>query len=110
MEISVREAGSVSVMNFTGNLDTNTSPAAESRVNRLIEDGCNNIVFNFNELNFIASSGLRVLLATAKKLKTSGGRMVVCSLNDIVQEVFDISGFATILDLASDEEKALSSF
>ena len=110
MDIQVRDAGGVSILDFSGNLDTNNSPAAESDVNRLIEDGCYKIVFNFKGLNFIASSGLRILLSTAKKLKTSGGKMMVCDLNETVQEVFDISGFASILSLAANEEEALSSF
>ena len=110
MDISVRETGGVSVMDFTGNLDTNTSPAAESVVNQLLEGGNEKIIFNFMNLNYISSSGLRILLATAKKMKTSGGKMMVCSLNDTVQEVFDISGFAAILDLASNEEEALAAF
>ena len=110
MDISVRETGGVSVMDFTGNLDTNTSPAAESVVNQLLEGGSEKIIFNFMDLNYISSSGLRILLSTAKKMKTSGGKMMVCNLNDTVQEVFDISGFAAILDLASNEEEALAAF
>ena len=110
MDISVRETDGVSVMDFTGNLDTNTSPAAENEVDRLLEGGSEKILFNFMNLNYISSSGLRILLATAKKLKTTGGKMMVCSLNETVQEVFDISGFAAILDLASNEEEALAAF
>ena len=110
MDIGVREAGGVSILDFSGNLDTNNSPIAESEVNQVLAQGGGKILFNFSELNFIASSGLRILLATAKKLKTTGGKMVVCNLNDTVQEVFDISGFASILNLASDEKEALSLF
>lgn len=110
MEIQHRERDGISILDFSGNLDTNNSPTAESEVNRLIESGNERIVFNFKDLNFIASSGLRILLATAKKLKLADGRMIVCSLNPTVQEVFDISGFASILNLASDEDEALSSF
>ena len=110
MDIKHRDIGGVSVLDFTGNLDTNTSPAAESEVSRLLDEGSNKILFTFGELNFISSSGLRILLATAKKLKMSDGKMVVCNLNDVVQEVFDISGFASILNLAANEEEALASF
>jgi len=110
MEISVRETGGVSVLDFTGNLDTNTSPAAEIEVNRLLDGGSEKILFNFENLNYISSSGLRILLATAKKLRATGGKMKVCNLNQTVQEVFDISGFAAILDLASSEEEALAAF
>jgi anti-anti-sigma factor len=110
MDIQTRESNSVSILDFSGNLDTNNSPAAEGEVNRLIEGGTTQIIFNFKDLNFIASSGLRILLATAKKLQRSGGKMIVCNLNDTVQEVFDISGFASILNLAAGEEEALASF
>jgi anti-sigma B factor antagonist len=110
MDISVREASGVNILDFSGSLDTNTSPAAEDEVNKLIAAGCDKILFNFKELDFISSSGLRILLATAKKLKVSGGMMQVCSLNSVVQEVFDISGFAGILSLSVNEEEALTSF
>lgn len=110
MDIQLRSVGTVSVLDFSGNLDTNSSPVAESKVNSLLEKGNHEILFNFDELNFISSSGLRILLATAKKLKISGGRMVVCNLNETVQEVFDISGFSSILNLASTEQEALASF
>jgi len=110
MDIQIRNVGGVSILDIDGNLDTNNSPSAEAEVNQLLDDGHDKILFNFADLNFISSSGLRVLLATAKKLKMTGGKMMVCGLNETVQEVFDISGFATILSLASNEEEALASF
>jgi len=51
-----------------------------------------------------------VLLATAKKLKATGGDLKICSLNDTVQEVFDISGFSSILTVSANPEEALASF
>ncbi len=110
MDIGIRTNGEINILDFSGNLDTNTSPEAETEVNRLIDEGCHQLVFNFGKLNFISSSGLRVLLATAKKLKISQGRMVVCNLNETVQEVFDISGFSSILNTVPDEDQALASF
>lgn len=110
MDIQQRESNGISILDFSGNLDTNNSIAAEKVVNQLVDSGCDKILFNFKDLNFIASSGLRILLATAKKLKASSGTMYVCNLNETVQEVFDISGFAQILNMAADEEQALASF
>ena len=110
MDISVRETGGVHILDFSGNFDTNTAPIAEDEINSLLDAGSEKILFNFNELNYISSAGLRVLLTTAKKLKSSDGAMQVCNLNTVVQEVFDISGFAGILSLASDEAEALAAF
>ena len=110
MKIETRESQGIQIVAFEGNLDTNTSPEAEVTINELIDAGEQKLLVNFEQLNFIASSGLRVLLATAKKLKASGGDLRICSLNSTVQEVFDISGFITILNVKPTEEEALSSF
>ena len=110
MEISTSESGDVRVLSFEGNLDTNTSPDAENEINGLIDGGAQKLLVNFEKLDYISSAGLRVLLATAKKLKASGGDLKICCLNQTVQEVFDISGFATILSVASSEEEALGAF
>ena len=110
MKIETRESQGIQIVSFEGNLDTNTSPEAESKINEFIDAGKQKLLVNFEQLNFISSAGLRVLLATVKKLNVSGGDLRICSLNATVQEVFDISGFVTILSVKSTEEEALSSF
>lgn len=110
MQISVTESGDVRVLSFEGNLDTNTAPDAEGEINGLIEAGSQKLLINFEKLDYISSAGLRILLATAKKLKPAGGNMQICCLNQTVQEVFDISGFSTILSVTSTEEDALAAF
>ena len=110
MKIEVRESNDVKILEFEGNLDTNTSPDAEAKLNELIDNGSQKLLINFGKLNFISSAGLRVLLATAKKLKGTGGKLQICDLNPTVQEVFDISGFGSILNVSNSEDEALSSF
>ena len=110
MKIETRESQGIQIVAFEGNLDTNTSPEAESKINELINAGKQKLLVNFEQLNFISSAGLRVLLATVKKLNASSGDLRICALNATVQEVFDISGFVTILSVKSTEEEALSSF
>ena len=82
MEISVTESGVVRILSFQGNLDTNTAPQAESEINGLIDAGSQKLLINFEKLDYISSAGLRILLATAKKLKASQGDLripaVVC--------------------------------
>jgi anti-sigma B factor antagonist len=110
MEIDIKEVGSVTVLGFSGNLDTNTAPNAESQINGLMDGGASRILIDFENLNYISSAGLRVLLATAKKMITIDGALKICSLNKTVYEVFDISGFNKILSLEANEEDALASF
>lgn len=110
MNIEIRESQGIQIIAFEGNLDTNTSPEAESKINEILDTGQQKLLVNFEQLNFISSAGLRVLLATVKKLNASGGALRICSLNATVQEVFDISGFVTILNVKNTEKEALSSF
>lgn len=110
MEITTTDSGDVKVLSFQGNLDTNTSPDAESEINTLIDAGTQKLLINFEKLDYISSAGLRILLATAKKMKPGGGDLKICCLNQTVQEVFDISGFSTILSVAATEDEALGSF
>ncbi len=110
MQIDIKEVDNIKVVQFTGNLDTNTAPEAENRINGLLDDAAAKILINFENLNYISSAGLRVLLATAKKMMATGGSLKICSLNKTVQEVFDISGFNTILSLEANEADALAAF
>jgi anti-sigma B factor antagonist len=110
MEITMKELDDVRVVVLEGNMDTNTSPDAEIEINKLIESGATKIIINFESVDYISSAGLRVLLATAKKLKSVQGDLKICCLNSTVQEVFDISGFASILSVFGQESEALGAF
>ena len=109
MDITIRDEGDIKVVMLNGKLDTNTTPAAESEINALIEAGASKLLINFEQLSYISSSGLRLLLATAKRLKVEGGDLQVCSLNEMATEVFEISGFSTILKVFPNEQAALGS-
>ena len=72
----------------------------------LIEGGASTVIVDFGAIDFVSSAGLRVLLATAKKLRPDG-TLRLYGLNDSVQEVFDVSGFSTIIPIFGDQAAAL---
>ena len=109
MELSVRDEGDTKIVMLNGKLDTNTTPTAETEINTLLDAGANKLLINFEQLSYISSSGLRLLLATAKKLKGSGGDLKVCSLNEMATEVFEVSGVSSILNVFASEQDALGS-
>ena len=110
MQISVKTANEVKVLAFEGSLDTQTSSDALTQLTQLIEGGDRKILVNFEKLHYISSVGLRILLAVAKQLKTADGELRICDLNEVVKEVFDISGFSTIFKIFESETDALDSF
>jgi anti-sigma B factor antagonist len=110
MQITTREDNDVKIVTFEGNLDTNTSSDAQTTLSGLLTEGVQKILANCEKLDYISSAGLRVLLATAKQLNSAGGELRICSLNETVQEVFDISGFSTIFNVFATETEALNGF
>lgn len=81
----------------TGRLDTNTSPELEAAVKL---DGVEELVFDFAGLEYIASSGLRVLLGAHKAMSEKGGRMLVANPNEMVRGVFEVTGLDSIFVIA----------
>jgi anti-sigma B factor antagonist len=108
LEVNVNEINDIVIVKLLGNLDTNTAPDAESEINKKLEEGVQKMVINLEQTNYVSSAGLRIFLATAKKITASGGVLKLCGANDVVQEILDISGFSTILDVKKTEEEALA--
>ena len=80
-----------------GRLDTTTAPDMENAL-KADMDGITELTMDFSKLDYISSAGLRVLLSAHKAMGKKGGMKVV-NVNEIVREVFDITGFADILDI-----------
>ena len=107
MQMQEREENGYKIIAFSGNLDTGTSPTAQEKINACIDNGDVKLLFNFEETNYMSSSGLRVLLSTAKKLRGKG-ELRISNLNSVIEEVFDVSGFSSILNVYKNEAEALS--
>jgi anti-sigma B factor antagonist len=107
MEISEREYQGVSIVDLDGKMDTVTSSKAERYLTRLIDEGKKKILLNFEKLEFMTSSGLRVLLATSQALHDAGGELCICAVNGTIQKLFEISGFTAFLHISSNEDTAL---
>ncbi len=110
VRISITESEGITILSLTGSLETNSSPDAENTVNGLIDDGRKKLLIDFENVDYISSAGLRILLATSKRLGREGGALRICGLNSTVREVFDISGFASILNVFSNQAEALQDF
>ncbi|GAB6043686.1 STAS domain-containing protein [Endothiovibrio diazotrophicus] len=91
-----------------GRIDSNTAPQFEQDVLGPINGGQNRVVLDFGDLDYISSAGLRVVLMAAKRLKPSGGKLALYGMSDPIREVFEISGFLTLLTVCADRDEALA--
>ena len=110
MNISMKDINDIKVVQFDGKLDSNTAKDAEVSLNDLLSQEANKILVDFEKLDYTSSAGLRVLLSTAKQLKAVGGELRLCNLNETVQEIFDMSGFSSILSVFASESDAIEGF
>lgn len=85
------------VIELEGRLDTSTAPMLEKEIHTGL-DGITDLTFDLKALEYISSAGLRVLLSALKAMRGKG-RMVVKNANEIVTEVFDLTGFSDILTI-----------
>ncbi len=95
MNIQKKRNGAVLEMAPEGRLDTMTAPELEAEINQSLE-GVDSLILDFSKVDYISSAGLRALLAAHKAMSGKGG-MKVIHVNEIVQEVFDVTGFADVL-------------
>ena len=97
MTITKKQNGTTLEIALEGRLDTMTAPDLETELKASM-NGAEALVLDFSKLDYISSAGLRVLLSAHKAMAGKGG-MKVIHVNEIVQEVFDVTGFADILTI-----------
>ena len=97
MTITKTQNGTALTIALEGRLDTMTAPELEAELKKSL-DGVETLNLDFSKLDYISSAGLRVLLS-AHKLMSAKGSMKVTNVNEIVQEVFEVTGFADILTI-----------
>lgn len=110
MEIFEQEQNGIYIFRLTGRLDSNTSPEFEEKIEKAIESGSNKMIIDFEGLDYISSAGLRVILKATKDLKRIEGSVILCSMQDYVKEVFEISGFDSFLPIVSTMGDAMKQF
>lgn len=107
MDIQTKKEANASVVTITGRLDAVTAPDFERQIAALMADGEARFVVDFEQLEYISSAGLRVLLATSKLLKGKGGQICFANIGGMVLEVFTISGFGNIFQMHNSVAEAL---
>ena len=97
MNVLKNRDGSTLNVALEGRLDTTTAPMLEAELKAAL-NGVTELIMDFEKLDYISSAGLRVLLSAHKAMSAKGG-MKVTNVNEIVQEVFEVTGFADILNI-----------
>ncbi len=95
------------IVSVEGRMDAVTTPEFEQKLGGWIDEGEIRFIVDLSGLDYISSAGLRGILTSVKRLKAEGGRIVFTALHGTVKEVFEISGFSTIIPIYDSVEAAL---
>ncbi len=93
---------------LSGQLNSGNAASAENDILSLIAQGDHKLLLDFENLDYISSAGLRVVLVAAKRLKAERGQMILFGMQPQVREVFEISGFLNILDVVQTRDEAIA--
>ena len=98
MEVKFNKQDSSLTVTISGNIDTVTAPELDSKLQENISD-VKDLVLDFAAVDYISSAGLRVILMTNQQMEDVDGNMTVKNVNDDVRDVFEMTGFDSLLNL-----------
>ena len=98
MTIKKTVDGNKLVLDLEGRLDTTTAPQLENELKVSLYD-IKELTLDMENLEYLSSAGLRVLLAAQKQMQKQKAEMVVVNVNEIIMEVFEITGFVDIITI-----------
>ena len=96
MTVNIERDYELVTLGISGRLDATTTPNLEKIVNELPED-TKELVFDMFRVDYISSAGIRVLLGAYKKMNLNNGTMRIEKANDLVREVFEMTGLSEML-------------
>ena len=108
MNVSEEQVNDTLILAPVGRLDSTTSPEFEKLLLPKVDGASARVILDLGQLDYISSAGLRVVLMAAKRAKQSSGSFALCGLQENVREVFEISGFLSILTVCGTRDEALA--
>lgn len=108
MDFKTEKNGDKLVVQVSGRLDAITASEFDAESRSWLDKGETNVVVDLNELEYISSAGLRSILTAAKQLKSASGTITFCGLTGMVDEVFAVSGFASMFPIFPTVDEALA--
>ncbi len=108
MEITESRLNGVTVLALTGRLDGLHAGEVEQRISETLANNCERLVLDCSGIEYASSSGLRVLLVTAKRLKAMSGRCAFAALSPTLREIFSVSGFLDVMEIHDTVARAVA--
>ena len=110
MSLNIEDKGNVKIVKLSGKLDVNLSMSIESELEQLVDSGSNNIILELSGVEYLSSSGIRVLISIMRKIKDNNGRLVLSSITDIIKKILKTVELEDLFEVYENVDEALASF
>jgi anti-sigma B factor antagonist len=107
MEITHRVENEILIIAIKGRLDAATAPIADETIKKALEENINRLLFDLEDLEYLSSGGLRVILSAAKEIRRREGKVALANLKQYVYEIFEVSGFTAMIPIKETVEEGL---
>ena len=108
MAILTEREGDTLVAKAEGRIDGTNAREFQDDLDSAIEENDRTVILNFEDLLYISSAGIRVVLMTAKTLQRRDAKFALCALSEPVREIFEVSGFDKIIPIHASQADAIS--
>ena len=110
MGVETERLGDILIAKTDGRVDGANAREFQVALEAAIDPGERAVILDMEQLSYISSAGLRVILLTARALQDRNAKFAICSLSESIREVFEISGFDKIISVHASRAEALASF
>jgi anti-anti-sigma factor len=110
MQIARRKVYDVQVVDLAGSLDSHSAGEIGDRLVEVARGPDKHVLLNLEQVEFVSSAGLRIILRAAKLLQTANGELKICGARPAVKDVMETSGFDSLLKIYSTEKDAFAAF
>jgi anti-sigma B factor antagonist len=108
MEITALRDGEVGILALTGALDTLHAPALTAKATALSDAGTHTVLIDLAQVRYVTSAGFRSFIEIQRHAERTGGGVALCGLNELVCDLFEVSGFRNIFRVYPDRASALT--
>jgi|SRR5688572_7565071 anti-sigma B factor antagonist len=106
MEINVKSIGQVTVVEISGDIDSNTAPQAQEQILPMVQPG-SKVLLDMNRVEYMSSAGLRMLLSTYRQISRGNGDIVLVGLSEEIKDTMSVTGFLNFFTTRDTLEEGL---
>ena len=105
MKVDVEQEDGITIVRPQGKLDAVNAPVFDQALDEIMADSPSKMIIDLSGVPYVSSAGLRIFIVAARQMKEQG-TLVVSNAATVVQEIFDLAGFGSIMTICDDLEAA----